>query len=180
MAEVEMSTEEESHPRNPINNEEGNLKDGEIWVNLNESQDNKSELQRTGKELQSNLKRVKKDNERILKAQEELNNILLAKRHNDEKEKNKEFEHIIPKTTPYKCKRMKLEFFCHKAETYSEESVKHHTKNNTIPMKVVMIIKIKRSTNHMNKYIASVKILNHQCLMVKLKKEKKQKPGCQG
>ena len=30
MAEVGMSSEEESHTRNPINNEEGNLRDGEI------------------------------------------------------------------------------------------------------------------------------------------------------
>ena len=35
-----------SHPINPINNEEGNLRDGEIWVNLNEIQtNNPSELQ---------------------------------------------------------------------------------------------------------------------------------------
>ena len=85
MEEVGMSIEEESHPRNPINNEEGNLRDGDIWVNLNEIQVKKYELQRTTKELRSKLKRVKEDNERILKAQEELNNILLVKIHNDEK-----------------------------------------------------------------------------------------------
>ena len=33
MGDVGMSIEDESHPRNPINNEEGNIKDGEIWVN---------------------------------------------------------------------------------------------------------------------------------------------------
>ena len=37
MANVGISTEEESHPRNPINNDERNIRDGEIWVNLNES-----------------------------------------------------------------------------------------------------------------------------------------------
>ena len=43
-----MYAEEESHPINSINNEEGNLRDGEIWVNLNEIQTNKPyELQRT-------------------------------------------------------------------------------------------------------------------------------------
>ena len=42
-----------------------------------------------------------------MKAQEELNNILLSRIHNDEKEKNKEYEHIMPKTTPYKHKGMK-------------------------------------------------------------------------
>ena len=69
MTEVGMSTKEESHPRNPINNEEGNLRDGEIWTNLNKSQNNNpSELQRDVKELRSKLKRVREDNERILKA----------------------------------------------------------------------------------------------------------------
>ena len=85
MANVGMSTEEESHPRNTINNDEGNLRDGEIWVNMNEHKDNKYELQRTVKELRSELKRVKEDNERILKYQEELNNFLLAKIINYEK-----------------------------------------------------------------------------------------------
>ena len=66
------------------------------------------------------------DNERILKAQEELNTILLEKIHNDEKEKNKGSEHIMPKNAPYKCKARKLEFSSHKLETSSEESIKHH------------------------------------------------------
>ena len=109
MVEGGMSAEEESHPRNPIKNEEGNIRDGEIWLNLNESQtNNSSELQRTVKELRYELKRVREDNERILKAQEESNNILLAKIHNDEKEKNKEPKHIMPKNTPYKRKGSKL------------------------------------------------------------------------
>ena len=71
------------------------MRDGEIWVNLNDSQDNKSGLQRVVKELKSKLRKVKEDNERILKSQEELLTILLAKIHNDEKEKIKGFEHDI-------------------------------------------------------------------------------------
>ena len=123
MADVGMFAEEESHPRNHVNNEEG-----EIWVNLNDSQnDNLFELQRIVKELRSELKIVREDNEWILKSQEELNNIFLAKIHNDEKEKNKEPKHIMPKTTPYKCKGRKLEFSSHGVETSSEESSKHHT-----------------------------------------------------
>ena len=43
MADVEMSVEQERHSKYPLNNKEGNLKDGEIWVDLNDSQDNKSE-----------------------------------------------------------------------------------------------------------------------------------------
>ena len=62
-----------------------------------------------------------------MKAQEELKNILLAKIHNDEKEKKKEREHNIPKTTPYKRKGNKLEFSSHMDDTSSEELSKHHT-----------------------------------------------------
>ena len=40
MADAEMSAEEEHHLANPLNHEEGNLRDGEIWVDLNDSQDN--------------------------------------------------------------------------------------------------------------------------------------------
>ena len=124
-----MSTEEEYHPRNPINNEEGNLRDGEIWVNLNKSQNNYPyELQRTINELRSQLKRVREDNEGILKVQEEPKNIFLAKIRNDEKQKNKEHEHNMRETTPYKHKVRKMEFSSHGDETSNDESMKNHTK----------------------------------------------------
>ena len=54
---VGMHVEEESHPRNLVNNEKGSIRDGEIWVNLNESRnDNSSKLQQTFKELRAELK----------------------------------------------------------------------------------------------------------------------------
>ena len=54
MADAGIFVEEESHPRDPMDNEEGNLKDGEIWVNLNESRnDNQYELQQIVKELRA-------------------------------------------------------------------------------------------------------------------------------
>ena len=68
MEDAEMSVEEELHPENPLNDEEGNLRDGDIQVDLNENQDNKYELRRTMKELRSQIRKVKEDNERILKA----------------------------------------------------------------------------------------------------------------
>ena len=80
MEEVGIFAKEESHPRYPINNEEDNVRDGEIWVNLNESETNNPyELQKIVKDLRSKLKRVRADNERILKAQEDLNNSILTK-----------------------------------------------------------------------------------------------------
>ena len=82
-----MSAKEEHHPEQPLNNEEGNTRDGEFWVDLNESQKNKYELKQAVNELRFELRKVKVDNKQILKAQEELNTILLAKIHNEEKDK---------------------------------------------------------------------------------------------
>ena len=87
-----MLAEEEHHVKNPLNNEDGNLRDGEIWVDLNDSRDNKFELKWNVKELRSIMRKVKEYIERILKAREELNYIMLAKIHNDERDKNKKYE----------------------------------------------------------------------------------------
>ena len=81
-----MFVEGESHPKYLEKNEEGNIRDGQIWVNFNESRnDNPSELLRTTKYLNEELKWVKEDNECILKAMEEINNVLLTKLHINEK-----------------------------------------------------------------------------------------------
>ena len=128
MVDARISTEEEHRLKQHLN-EEGNIRDGEFWVYLNENQDNKTELKRTVNELRSELRKVKKDNEWILKAQEELNTILLAKIHNEEKDKNKDFDQERHKNSPYnKRKGRKLEFLSHNSDTSSEESVKHHRK----------------------------------------------------
>ena len=69
MADVGMPAEHESHHKDPDNNEEGNIRDSEMWVNLNESRnDNPSELLQIVKYLKEKLKRVKEDNECILKS----------------------------------------------------------------------------------------------------------------
>ena len=48
---MEMLIEGETHPKELENIEEGNIRDGDIWVNLNESRnDNQSELLQTVKE----------------------------------------------------------------------------------------------------------------------------------
>ena len=54
---------------------------------------------------------------------------MLAKLHNDENDKNKDYEQEIPRTALYnKCKGIKIEFSSHKPDTSREESVKHHRK----------------------------------------------------
>ena len=111
-----------------MNNEEGNLREGEIWVNLNEIRNEKpSELQQTIKELKEQIKILKEDNNRILKELEDLNNILLFKLHSNEREKNKEPKLNMEKNTPYKSKGGKLEFYKHETESSSEEYAKHDT-----------------------------------------------------
>ena len=47
MADAETSTEEERNPENPLDNEDGNLWNVEIWVDINDIRYNKSELKRT-------------------------------------------------------------------------------------------------------------------------------------
>ena len=90
MVEVGMSTRGESHPKDMEKNEEGNIRDSEIWVNLYESgNDNPSELLQTGKYVREELKWVKEDNECILKGHEELNKVSVTKMHSNEQEKNK-------------------------------------------------------------------------------------------
>ena len=79
----------ESHPKGTENNEEGNIRDNEIRVNLNESKnDNPYELLQKIKYLREELKWVKEDNELILKEQEELNNVLLTKLYRNDEDKN--------------------------------------------------------------------------------------------
>ena len=61
-----------------------------------------SELLKMVKELRTKMEIVKKENERILRAQEELNQILMEKFQNEEKDKQIEFEDI-----PYQHKNKK-------------------------------------------------------------------------
>ena len=85
MTNVGMSVEGESHTKDLENNEEGNIRVSEIWLNLNESRnDNPSEILQIVKYLKEELKRVKEDNEHVLKAQEKLNNVLLTTLHSNE------------------------------------------------------------------------------------------------
>ena len=88
MFEASLSAEEGPHPLSPKNMDPGptgnkGQQDGNIWIKLNESRDDKhSEVLETIKSLKAELQSVKTDNERILKAQEELNQMLLSKLNN--------------------------------------------------------------------------------------------------
>ena len=64
---------------------------------------NSSELLQMIKELRIEMEIVKKENERILRAQEELNQILMERFQNEEKDKRTEFEDM-----PYQHKNKKV------------------------------------------------------------------------
>ena len=51
-------------------------------------------------------------------------------------------------------------------------------KNSKSQARLVIITKIKRTIDPMRKYMGSLRILNHQYLMGKLRKEKRKNPGC--
>ena len=72
--------EERSHQNELENLEQGNVGDGNIWVDLNERRDNRQfELIQTVKSLREKLQTVRANNEQILKTQEEVNEIFLNK-----------------------------------------------------------------------------------------------------
>ena len=93
---VDASTEDGSHHNNPYN----------IYVELNNQP---SKLLRTVKYLRVELQTIKEDSERIIRAQEELNHILLDKIHNGGKDKRKEHE-TKSGIVSYKHKGKKLKF----------------------------------------------------------------------
>ena len=67
------------------------------------------------------LQSVKEDNECILKAQGELNNVLLNKIHNHEEENNKGHELEIARTAAYKHKIRKIKFSNNETDSSSEK-----------------------------------------------------------
>ena len=68
-----------------------------------------SDLLQTVKDLRVGLQNVKEDNKRVLRAQEELNQILLDKIHNGGKDKISEHQ-TESKIVSYKRKCKKLKF----------------------------------------------------------------------
>ena len=71
--------------------EQGNIQKEPIQEDIT---NNSSELLQIVKELKSEMESVKKENERILRAQEELNQILIEIFHTEEKGKRTESEDI--------------------------------------------------------------------------------------
>ena len=107
-----VSAEDGSHHNNLDN----------IYVELNNQP---SELLQTLKYLKAESHTIKEDNERILRAQEELNQILLDKIHNIGKDKIKEHE-IDYGTISYKRKGKKLKFSDNESKSSSGIKVRLH------------------------------------------------------
>ena len=109
---VESSVEDGTHHNNLDN----------IYVELNNQP---SELLQIVKDLKAELQVVKEDNERILREQEELNQILLDKIHNEGKDKRKEHE-TESRTASYKCKGKKFKFSDNESKCSSRIKVRSH------------------------------------------------------
>ena len=109
---VEAFVEDGSHHNNPDN----------IYVELNNQP---YELLHTVKDLKAELQTVKKDNGIILRAQEELNQILLGKIHNKGKDKRQEHETEFGNLS-YRSKGKKLKFFDNESNSSSGIKVRLH------------------------------------------------------
>ena len=70
---------------------------------------NTSELLQTLKELRTEMETVKKENERMLRAHEELNQILMERFQNEEKDKRIESEDMSYQHKDKKSKQFKME-----------------------------------------------------------------------
>jgi len=127
MSGVSIPAEEGSPSHVPENvepeiNEEVNLEGGNIWVHLNNSENNKhSEMIETVKSLKEELQSVKTDNERILKSQEELNNVILNKLLSQEENKKKELVNQPDGTASYKRKSRWLDLLDSDSSSANED-----------------------------------------------------------
>ena len=91
---------------------------------------NSSKLLETVKELESEMESVKKENERILRAQEELNQILIARFHTQGKGKRNEFEDIGYQHKYKKTKQVKNESSS-SSEVYRDKNNSHYTSDSS-------------------------------------------------
>ena len=83
------------------------------------------ELIQTVKHLKTELQNVKEGNERVLRAREELNQILLDKKHKEGKDKRKEHE-TESRMVYYKRKDKKLKFYDNESNSSSGIKVRSH------------------------------------------------------
>ena len=86
---------------------------------------NSSELLETVKELRTQMEIVKKENERILRAQEELNQILMERFQNEEKDKRTEFDDMPHQHKDKKTKQFKIESSS-SSEVYGDPDKKNY------------------------------------------------------
>ena len=120
------------------------------------------------------MESVKKENERIMRAQKELNQILMERFHTEGKDKRTESEDMGYQHKDEKIKQVKNESSSssevyrdsykqnfHYTSDSSEDN--HHTRN--------------RSLNLTRKSLGNSRRSSHQPLMEKLRRGKKQNPG---
>ena len=120
---------------------------------------------------------VKNENETILRAQEELNQILMEIFHTEGKDKRTESEDVGYQHKDKKTKQVKNEISS-SFEVYGDL----HKQNFIILVTVVNIITIlgRESLNLTKKSLGNSGRSSNQPLMEKLKRGKKKNPSCPG
>ena len=123
------------------------------------------------------MESVKKENERIMRAQEELNQILIERFHTEGKGKRTESEDIGCQHKDKKTKQVKNESSSY-SEVYGDLHKQnfHYTSDNSEDNHHTR----KRKFKPMKKYLGSSRKSSHQPLMEKLRRGKKQNPSCSG
>jgi len=171
MSEAPPSAEGGSQLQSPKNINPGPVRNedqegGDIWIKLNKSRDEKhSEVLETVKILKAELQSVKTDNERILKAQEELNQMLLNKLKDQPGKEDKGPISSIAGTG--KHKRKNSEQISSGSEAESIENDRSSEEQRILPLVKPAAVdrgSLERNISIMRKLLASSKRSNPLCL----------------
>ena len=113
-----------------------------------------------------------------MKAQEELNTIMLEKIHNEEKDKIRILIRNflkLPRTINVRVGKWNFPAITMTLQVKSQLNI---TEKLNSEVKSVTKIKRRKGIDPMRKYLGNSRKLNHQCLMGKSRRERRQRPGC--
>ena len=121
------------------------------------------------------METVKKENKRILRAQEELNQTLLEKFYNEEKDKQIESDTVSYQRKSKRLKNSKIESNSSSEINGNSHQKKHQYSSDSSESNYRSRKKKYKPYEEISR---SSKRLNHQLLTAKQKKERKPKHGC--
>ena len=136
---------------------------------------NSLELLQIVKDLKSEMESVKRENERILRAQEELNQILIERFQTEGKGKSADSEDTSHQHKYKKIKQTKNESIS-SSEVFGEQHNLHSTSDSSDDNRYTK----KRKYKPYEEISGELKRLNHQHSMERLRSGRKQNPGYMG